>query len=639
MRSSVILIALAALAIATGARASWNANGPDGGVPRVVDATAGALRIGTTDGVYISHDAGLNWTRLGDFPRGVRVTDVASAPGNPAILLAAGSDQIYRSTDTGAHWLGLGVWLGHVVFDPGTPGVVLATDPNHLALHRSIDNGATWTTVTLPGGAALGAVDVAPDPFAPHALYLSTSDATLYRSSDDGMNWSAAKSLSDVPFRITPDPFDSNIVLWAANNLDVGRAMRYAKSSDTLSIVVSDDNSQSMFADVLSAGRFWYSGQVFPWNHLFESVDHGSTWQDVATLPGSLLGADRATSGLLYGNDALGFALSTDAGRNWQSRTHSVPLAQTNAVSIRPGVPNEVLAAGSAYGVAISLDAGVSWQPSNAGLTRTHVKTLARSPLDALTVYAGTDDGLFVSADGGRNWSQVAIASFPYGGQRPFNQLAADAANPLLLTALGMWSDDGGMNWRVWTIGDGTTDFRITPHANTGTSQVYALKWQSSVDYVLYRAPSHGATFVATGGGLLVSGVAVQPGMDSNLIAFARDGQWAQWNVYRSRDAGEHWQLRGSLPLPNLGYEPQLSFDPCNPQTVYALAGTSFYASHDQGRSWSEDAVAIPSSSFNEIDARCNGGNLGVVAATEYAGAQVRATTVDKIFADAFEPD
>jgi len=138
-----------------------------------------------------------------------------------------------------------------------------------------------------------------------------------------------------------------------------------------------------------------------------------------------------------------------------------------------------------------------------------------------------------------------------------------------------------------------------------------------------------------------VNAVAVHPNDDGTLFALGRNwGVYQNWVAYRSRDAGDHWETRGVLTLPSQGFEPQVRFDPCDPQTVYALAGSSFYVSPDQGLTWSEDPIAIPSLRMNDLDARCSDGSVAIAAATEYAGAQVRApVAVNRIFVQGFEAD
>jgi photosystem II stability/assembly factor-like uncharacterized protein len=627
-------------------QAAWNAHGPDGGSVLAVDSGGSQLRIATSDGIYESSDGGANWSRLGDLPRGSWTSSVVSSPANPAIVMASASGQLYRSTDGGAHWIGTGLPIANIAFHPLVPGQAIASHLQKLSAYRTDDAGATWTPVTQSGN-AITAASVAADPTQAGAFYASTQSRTVLRSSNGGWTWTTIQTdPTGTPFALSPDPYVSDGILWASNNLDVGRAIRFQRGTQTQSVVVGVDTSYNMLADPLTSGRFWYIGLVYPNSVLFESIDHGATFTQVGAIPGMISGfvldADRATSGRLYGNDALGFAVSSDAGRTWQSRTHGVPLAQTNAVSIRPDVPAEMLAGGNAYGVALSVDGGDSWQISNSGLTQKHVNSLARSPLDPMIVYAGTDNGLFRSSDGGRQWNEVAAGSFPYAWRR-FARLAFDTSDPSKLVGLHsgqskpMWSDDGGVNWRDAQISTSDFDFRVIPRTGRGAQRVYALAWQTGWDHRLYRTVGHGDVFSPAADSRLVTTVAVDPNNENTLIAFARDGQFVNWNVYLSRDAGDHWQFRGSIP--HTSYEPQVQFDPCDSRRVFALIGKQyFYVSPDLGATWVEESIAIPSQLVHDLDSACLAGSVSLAAATEYAGAQVRtAEFVDRIYIDGFE--
>lgn len=630
---------LASIALASACRiadATWVAHGPDGGIPSAVDAQGGVLRIATVDGVYQSVDAGGTWQRLGDLPRGALAWDVATQPGNPDVVLAR-TDQTYRSTDGGAHWVATGAAVGRMVFHPLAPDQVLMA--GNGVLRRSDDAGATWQDVALP------ATEVAADPTLAGAYYAATLNGGVHYSINGGVSWTLLRTETPAPAgSLAPDPFEGDVVLWLLHFLDGGAVRRLERSSGTATWVMSSDDENRLVADPVVAGRFWFDGLSFALSSdptLFESVDHGVTFTPVGPLPGHLLGADPGLSGRLYGSDALGFAISDDAGRSWHSRTQGVPLAQTNEVSIHPLVPGEVLAAGDGYGVALSSNAGGSWQASNGGLTRSRVFTVARSPHDPQLVYAGTDDGLFRSSDGGRNWNEVPIASYPNTPHR-FYRLAFDATDPDLLVAMLnwygpiAWSDNGGVDWRTATVSDGAFDLRALPHANVGTRHVYVLNWRSGNVARLYRADAHGGTFSPTVDDLLVSAVAVQPNDDLTLVALAFAGA-QQWNAYLSHDGGDHWQQRGTVTMPS-NVLPQLVFDACDARAVHAVTGASLYTSDDLGATWRSEQLAIPAYTTNALDARCVAGERVLAAATEQAGAQVRASeAVDVIHDDGFD--
>src|SRR5262249_61453781 len=70
-------------------------------------------------------------------------------------------------------------------------------------------------------------------------------------------------------------------------------------------------------------------------------------------------------------------------------------------------------------------DAGATWATTD--LPVGHVQALAVDPTDHLTVYAGTDSGVWKSVDGGATFPQVG-SGIPLG--QPVIGLAGDRSNP-----------------------------------------------------------------------------------------------------------------------------------------------------------------------------------------------------------------
>jgi hypothetical protein len=644
-----IAILFAFVGCSSTALAAWTAQGPFGS--SVVDAfeqQGTVLRIGTLDGVYQSADTAANWSRLGDIPRGVRISSLATQPGNPAVILASSFSTTYRSTDCGVHFTASGQGFAQLLFNPAAPNEVLATDFFGNSLHRSTDAGQSWSTVSFAGDVPIAAFAIAAAPEA-HVFYLSTVQGDLYESADDGLHWSFVNNDPlGIPFSFAFDPNDADVMLWSDFSLDAGYVTRFLRSSKTSSVVASADRSGQITADRTTNGRFWYNGVKFgdtlvPYGAIvYESVDHGASFQSVGWFPGYLLAADPVTPNSLYGVDDVGFATSIDGGHTWQTRTHGIPLAATIAASVRPERPDEILAGGHGFGVQRSVDAGNSWQPSTSGLTQLAVNSLVRSPLDPLVVYAGTDDGLFVSSDGGQHWRDVAIAEFPYAGAHSFGRVAVDALDPSRMTAEHargglMFSNDGGIHWHSAVTSDAGADLRILPREKTGTHHIYALGSKSGLDYRLYRAATHDAAFFPTAGELAIRAVAVRQDTDSELAAFSLDQATFNWNVYRSHDGGDHWQARGSLAPTGYDPQPQLTFDPCVRRGIHVAVGRTFYSSGDDGLTWAEEPFTIPGDYFSDVDAGCVSGKLVEAVATAYAGVQVRVLEVDPVFTDGFE--
>lgn len=655
MKSLAALATCALGCVPATSAAAWSANGPDGGIVHAATGGGGNLYIGTNDGVYRSSDDGANWSRLGDLPRGYYIGAVAVDPSNPSTLYATGGIALYRSTDGGAHWIETAEPAQAVTYHPGTPGDLVGVHPYSRDVRASVDGGATWQAATVSGSGApfraFAVVASAPDP---HMFYALDGYRVVHRSSDGGRTWvplpnpAPPVGVSSNGGRLAIEPNGDYLVL-TDNQLDVGYVRRYAPwtGANTGATIAPLDSARGLLADRVAAGRFWLAAYTMnaPFGmHWFESVDNGSTWSDLGLLDVMPLYAHATAGGVLYGSGERGFVRSLDAGRTWAPRVRGVPLAEVRSVSMRPGAPEDMLAAGAGLGVARSTDGGATWSDSSTGLTQTTVSALVRSPQNPDVVYAGSNDGLFRSTDGGSTWSGVAIASFPISGQRTFGRLGVDRDDPAKLTGMQdysrlMWSDDGGANWRSASASDGQWDFRFFPRTPAGSRIVYALAFLSSAEHRLYRAVGHGGVFEPIAGAQRFGTVAVNPANERELVALARNGTWNVWTAYRSLDAGDTWATRGALPsMQSLGDMAQLRFDACDPRTVYALAGGGFYVSRDKGATWAHEPLTLPATFLNDLDVDCTDGTASVVAATDTTGTQVRTPEeVEGIFADGIE--
>jgi photosystem II stability/assembly factor-like uncharacterized protein len=67
----------------------------------------------------------------------------------------------------------------------------------------------------------------------------------------------------------------------------------------------------------------------------------------------------------------------------------------------------DTIYAGTDGGVFVSANGGRGWSFRSTGSSRASVYSLAVDPTDGGTVYAGTDQGLFQSFDAGKTWSRA----------------------------------------------------------------------------------------------------------------------------------------------------------------------------------------------------------------------------------------
>ena len=431
--------------------AAWNAHGPSGGFAYAVAGSGDTLLIGTDDGVYRSTDAGATWQRFGDLPRGVRVSSLAVSPADADVMLAGGAS--YRTNDGGAHWTPAPMAFDRAAFNPRNADYVVATSGFYVADHSFFCSGDAGITFGRLGFDVMAAVA----DFASDAFIAVGADGAIYKSSDTTSpcfaQWPTVgmAAVFMTPYALLQDPVNSDMFFISSDGLDASYFDRYDLSTDTTTLITS--NGGRAFIDPVQTGRLWLSG----WDYnnagyaLSESIDGGLTWPTVATdLPGLAIGVDPVIPDTLYGNDAVGFTVSYDAGLTWESKTQGVPLVQTFAVSIRTDKLGEVLAA-TVNGIAVTTDGGLTWSPSDTSPSES-VNALARSPADAAQVYAGTQWGLFRSSDAGRNWQQIT----PLNEYDRYDSIEFDRVNSMRMSAIRdyqvAWSEDAGLSWTPATI-------------------------------------------------------------------------------------------------------------------------------------------------------------------------------------------
>jgi photosystem II stability/assembly factor-like uncharacterized protein len=143
---------------------------------------------------------------------------------------------------------------------------------------------------------------------------------------------------------------------------------------------------------------------------LFRSLDRGLTWRlAAARFSGEDVHAlvrDPATGVIRAVTHGQGLLASTDGGRTWTDDSAGLPTRDLHALAIDPNVPDHVYVWAVGHGLLRREGATSSWQrraPSNA---LGDVRALAVHPRNSQRLYAATDHGIWLSSDGGRNWSQ-----------------------------------------------------------------------------------------------------------------------------------------------------------------------------------------------------------------------------------------
>lgn len=258
----------------------------------------------------------------------------------------------------------------------------------------------------------------------------------------------------------------------------------------------------------------------------------------------------------------------------------------------------------------------------------TRVWHLTPSPVDADVVYAGTEDAaLFVSADGGKTWSELpglrrhetAPHWSPGAGGMCVHTVLVDPTTPhrmlVAISAAGVFrSDDAGLTWSPANNGL-RSDFLPDPEAQVGHC-VHKVAYHPSRPDVLFmqkhwdvmRSDDGGKTWYEISGnlpsdfGFPIAVHAHEPEtiyvipITSDTNHFPPDGVL---RVYRSRSGGQDWEPLGTgLPDRNCYVNvlrDALAVDQLEPCGVYfGTTGGQIYASADEGNSWTAIVRDLP---------------------------------------------
>ena len=280
---------------------------------------------------------------------------------------------------------------------------------------------------------------------------------------------------------------------------------------------------------------------------------------------------------IYLGHSSGGLWKSTDGGLTFDSVFESGKSSAIGAIAIDPRDPDRIfIGTGEAFprntadygdGLWRSEDAGKHW--TQLGFAQSgSIAKIAVSPANSRIVLAavlghefgpGGERGIYRSTDGGSHWKRVLYVNPTTGG----SDLAFDPKHPAVVYA-GTF-DFLRLPWTMRSGGPGSGLYKSTDAGKT---------WARLTDPRLHNGLPNGP--------ISRVGISVCSSNPNVLYAFvpAKDGL-----LYRSLDAGAHWQLRNSNQDVNFRpfYFSQVRCDPGNPQKVYAIAG-GLLVSNDGGR-------------------------------------------------------
>jgi hypothetical protein len=316
--------------------------------------------------------------------------------------------------------------------------------------------------------------------------------------------------------------------------------------------------------------------KIFAATHggIYRSTNYGDSWRRVCTEEcfDLTITTDSNHGIRLHAVGPWGVVTSTDEDSIWLPATGSNVLRPFFRITSL----GSILYANAGSGVYSSTDFGENWV--NIGLSDKEVRSLALVPTfgGGHKILVGTWNGLYCSSNRGASWAltgmsgmfvgSIAVDTIEAAGEMAYKVYAGTKYN-------GVWvSGDGGVNWsQAGTPADNITCFAFLG-GDAGAACVFAGGGMDGV----FRSTNDGGSWTLINNGSTGMSVwalaqsSVGPGK-TYLFAGTSNG------VYRSSDNGDHWTpVNNGLVDPTsvdaaepLGFAlPQNYPNPFNPTTV-----------------------------------------------------------------------
>lgn len=420
----------------------------------IIDAKAG--------GLYRSDDGGKHWSRVSTDARLVErpwyFSAVFADTSNPNVVYVANTG-FYRSTDAGASF--------HMVRAPHGDNHGLWIDPrdsrrmivgNDGGASVTVNGGDTWSTeLNQPTGQFY---HVSADNRFPYYVYGAQQDnesVAVASRSDNGPitahNWYVVSE--NESGYVVPDPLDPDIVYSGGYDGILTQDNRHTGQMHDVSPIPYDGDGRP--ASQVKERFTWTAPLVFSpqdpkvmysgSQHLLRSDDAGMSWTAISPdltrndnsrqgTSGGPVSQDNASAeyyDLVYtiapsplgagqiwvGTDDGLIQLTRDGGKSWHNVTPK-GLPKWAKVSM---IEASHFDAGTAYAaidahklddfrpyIFITHDYGKSWSRADAGISApAFLRVVREDPQQENLLYAGTETGVYVSFDAGKQWQSLQL--------------------------------------------------------------------------------------------------------------------------------------------------------------------------------------------------------------------------------------
>ncbi len=481
---------------------------------------------------------------------------------------------VWESTDGGQHWRVLtgtrGSRIESIAISPANSEVIAAGTSKGVLL--TVDAGATWNRISRETDVEMQDITaLAFDPVETHTLYAGTPHLP-WKTTDSGATWrSISTGLVD--------------------------------DSDIFSIRVDPNHPRLVFASACSG--------------IYRSDSGGDAWVKIHGIPGThrrthIISEDPLKPDTIFAGTTLGLFKSPDGGKTWRHLSSE----QVNWMVFDPGEPRTLYLATEYAGVLKSTDSGESFRAVNAGFANHRLSQMTSDGkrLYASSTYEGLYGGVFVSDDGGLEWSLRANEEALLG--RNLHSLTASPVSTLLFGASEdgiLKSADGGKTWSALPPPRLPLSSRPLQNKNKarpvaavgGRLRIHALRAVqlaklvlfAGTDAGLFRSSNLGTTWeqVKAAG---LTGIPVLA-VDAPSSGAARLAARTNSGLFISVDEGRTWQ---PAMLPDASYYLyDLALPASRDAAILAATSRGLLRSTDEGAHWELVTEGIPAATVDSV--------------------------------------
>ncbi len=393
--------------------------------------------LGALDGVYRSVDSGATWTLI--TPEGSHelheIESIAIDPKDSKIIYAGTWHLPWKTSDGGANWINMKEGIiddsdvFSIIVDPANAKDIYLSACS--GIYRSNDGGLKFTKVAgIPSTARRTRV-LMEDPKQTGTVFAGTTEG-LWRTTDSGHSFSRNGDPGWIINDVNIDAENSKRVLLATDRTGVllsnDGGMTFTSSNKGFSTrqitAVMQDPSDSakiyvgVINDKTAGGVFSSTDGGLSWAQRSQGLNGADVFSMTETPDGTLLAGTRhgiyRMDGDVWKNSGLTLALPSEEpakvepaadvrSKTARARSNSNPVAKGKTAQIASKEAPARTGAKRARSVSTAPVRSVPPEESNTGV-------FALASNDS-TVFAGTEDGLLSSTDGGKTWSHIRSAN------------------------------------------------------------------------------------------------------------------------------------------------------------------------------------------------------------------------------------